>query len=211
MASSPYIRGAVLDIGNGGVICFDYRKASSITLADIAVDLLKHLKVVEKKKLRPVNSGKIKCIEANVMKLPFPKNSFDVVILFNVAHHLSVPSLKDTLVNIETAFKEISRVLRKDGVFLLSDNTPALLVKLLFDPSFEFFYWLLSRFNTPLPYFLSLKQIKHLLGKSGFVIKKAQNIKRDKKAYQPLLPWISPPGWLWDIILGNKFFVVFKK
>lgn len=209
-ASSPYISGNVLDIGNGGVVCFDYKKASRITLADIAFDLLKNPKAIKNRKLMPITDFKLKCVEANVMDLSFASNSFDTVILFNVAHHLSVPSLKDSITNIERAFKEINRVLKKDGVFLLADNCPPFYIKMLFDPLFEFAYWLLIKFKIPLPYFLSLMQVKSLLQNSGFELKSVEKIKLSDKAYQPLLPWFTPPGWLWDELLGNRLFVVRK-
>lgn len=209
--SSSYIKGKVLDIGNGGIVCFDYKKASSITLADIAFELLKYPKVLEGKRLKALKkNSKTKFVKASVLDLPFPDDSFDVVILFNVAHHLSVPSLKESIKNIDTAFKEIKRVLKKEGFFLLSDNCPASIIKFFFDPFFEFAYWFLLKFKIPLPYFLSLSQIEFLLKKNGLVLIKKRKIKLSQKTYQPLLPWFSPPGWLWDKVLGNMFFVIRK-
>lgn len=210
-ASSSYIKGHVLDIGNGGVVCFDYKKAAKITLADIAFDLLKNPKAIKNKKLTPITDFKLKCVQANVMDLSFSNKTFDTVLLFNVAHHLSVPSLKDSINNIERAFKEINRVLKKEGLFLLADNCPPFYIKMLFDPLFEFAYWFLMKFKIPLPYFPSLGQVKLLLNKSGFEVIKIEKVKFSNKAYQPLLPWFTPPGWLWDRVLNNTFFIIRKK
>lgn len=208
--SSPYISGKVLDVGNGGIVSFDYKKAKSITLADIAFDLLKNPKAIEKGTLKDLKVKKLKAVKANIMSLPFPDNFFDVVIVFNVLHHLSVSSLSDTINNIETAFKEINRVLKKDGVFLLSDNCPPPFIKLFFDPLFELSFFMLSRFNIPLPYFLSSRQIELICQKTNFQISKRQKVKLGKKVYQPLLPMFTPPGWLWDMLLGDIFFVIRK-
>lgn len=49
------------------------------------------------------------------MDFPFADNSFDIVITRYALHHF--PAIKDT-------FREISRVLKENGIFFLSDPTP---------------------------------------------------------------------------------------
>lgn len=49
-------------------------------------------------------------IKADAEKLPFDKNSFDVVLCEAILHHL----------DLETALKEIKRVLKKGGILLIS-------------------------------------------------------------------------------------------
>lgn len=59
------------------------------------------------------DNPRIEFVEGSVLELPFPKNSFDVVALWEVLEHL--PKNSETI-----ALLEINRVLRKDGVLLLS-------------------------------------------------------------------------------------------
>jgi len=207
--SSHFISGDVLDIGNGGIISFDYRKGSSITVGDLAIELLKTLKTPKDGKLVVVkNSDKIKRVQLNVLDLPFKDNSFDTIVMFNVAHHLSVASLEQSKKNVHQAFKEIRRVLKKDGTFLFLENCPTPPVKMGIDLTYEFWYWLLMRFKKPLPYFLSVSQIRDFLAKQRLGVLGIINLEWSKKIYQPIMPSFSPPGWLWELVLKNQLFII---
>lgn len=211
MLTSPFIHGNVLDIGNGGILGFDYRKADSVTVGDLAFELLKTLKTPRDGKLEVIkNTSKIKRVELNVLNLPFKDNSFDTVVMFNVAHHLSVSSLSQSKKNVNLAFKEIRRVLKKDGTFILLENCPALFIKAGIDLTYEFWYWLLIKFKKPLPYFLSKGQISKFLKKQKMTVLRVIGMHWSKKIYQPIMPWFSPPGWLWEMVLKNQLFVVKK-
>ncbi|MDO8503235.1 MAG: class I SAM-dependent methyltransferase [bacterium] len=207
---SPHIFGDVLDIGNGGSICFDIKKARSVTLADLAIKLLRNPKIVDKGRFRAVDKSKLRCVEANVLNLSFKDKSFDVVLLLWVAHHLSVSSKGGSKRNVNRAFSEISRILRKDGLFILAENCPAGFVKFFLDLGYPFWYFLLSKVNKPLPYFMSRGEIEQLLKKNGLTIIKKNNLAFGKKAYQPLFPFFAPPGWLWGMLMGSRLFLVKK-
>ena len=209
--SAAFIRGNVLDIGNGGILSFDYQKGDSIVVGDLAMELLKTLKTPKDGKLEIVkNSSRIKRMELNVLELPFKDESFDTILMFNVAHHLSVASLEKSKKNVNRAFSEISRVLKKDGTFLFLENCPTLPVKMGIDLTYEFWYWLLMRFGKPLPYFLSVSQINNFLGKQKLATLGIITLNWSKKIYQPIMPMFSPPGWLWKMVLKNQLFIVKK-
>ncbi len=207
--SSPYIYGDVLDVGNGGLISFDLRKVKTITISDIAGDLLKEPRTVEGGRFRLVCDNRIRKVEASVLELPFADKSFDVVVMFNVLHHLSTPSLAGSKKNILKAFREINRVLRDGGTLILLDNCPTLPFKLLLDFGYEFWYKLLINFGKPLPYFLSKKQITDFL-EEGFNLEETRKLNWSPRVYQPLFPKFSAPGWLWELVLKNYLFVARK-
>lgn len=46
-AASDFIKGKVLDIGNGGLIIFDINKAQSVTLADISLEAIQNPELVK--------------------------------------------------------------------------------------------------------------------------------------------------------------------
>lgn len=209
--SSFFIEGNVLDIGNGGILGFDYLKADSVVVGDLAVELLKTLKTPKNGSLITIkDEGKIKRMELNVLNLPFKDKSFDTVIMFNVAHHLSVDSLEKSRKNVNQAFKEINRVLKKDGTFLLLENCPTFFIKLGIDLTYEFWYSLFIKFDKPLPYFLSADQIRRFLENQKLRPVGTISMDWSEKVYQPIMPWFSPPGWLWEMVLQNKLFVIKK-
>lgn len=210
--TTKYINGDVLDVGSGGIISFEYKKARTVTLTDIAEELIKSPKVLEGDKFKLVNSKKIKALKASAMKLPFKDKSFDVVMMFNVVHHLSVNKITGSQRNAQKAFKEIHRVLKTGGVFIFVDNFPTLLFKALQELSYEMAYWLLLKLtNKPLPYFLSEQQAKKYLSDVKFEIEDIENMKWPKKIYLPVFPLFSPPGWLWEMVLKNRMYICLKK
>lgn len=210
--TSSYISGDILDVGSGGLVSFDYKKAKSVVLGDIAAELLKFPRTVSGNNFKLVKSNKIKCMQSNVMDLKFKNQSFDVVLMFNVAHHLSVQSLNQSQKNVQLSIKEINRVLKKRGTFIFLDNCPTILFKFAQDIGFNFMFWFLKKLtHKPLPYFLSESQIKKYLSNNGFEIIKINKIDWPKKIYLPVFPIFSPPGWLWEQVLRNRMFIAFKK
>lgn len=209
-ATSRFISGNVLDIGSGGIIGYDLTQTKHLTLADIAPETLKNPLILKGKDYIPADSTLIKTIEANVLNLPFAKNSFDTVIMITTAHHLTEISLAKTKQNIQSSFKHINFVLKKNGVFIIHECFLHPIIKLIQEVFFEIFFTLLEKFGKPLPYFMSERQLGDYLTIAGFQIIKIHRIKSDKIVYIPLFPSLSPPGWLWDVIQPSKVYICSK-
>lgn len=208
--TKKYIYGNVLDIGSGGIIGYETKNAKTITIADIAPQTLKNPKHIRKNKLVPFKSNKLTSKTANVMKMPFKRMAFNTVIMVTTAHHLSILTKGGTKENIKKSFNEIDRVLSRNGIFILHECllNPILkfIQEIIFTPSF----YILQKFNKPLPYFMSNYQIETYLKEAGFTIIKTELVESGKKVYVPLFPFLSPPGWIWDIIQPSKTYICKK-
>lgn len=209
--TDPFIKGDVLDIGNGGVISFNTKKARSVTLADLAVDLLKNPRILDSGKLKTLSLKQFKFMEANVMKMPFKDSSFNTVLMLNVAHHLSVSTTLGSRKNVGTAMTEIRRVLKKNSTFIFLENCPTPLFKLFYNLFYSLAFQMLKIFQKPLPYFLSENEIVSLLRKNKFRVEARDQISWGSRVYLPIFPLLSPPGWLWSIFLKNKIFICNNK
>lgn len=105
--SKDYIGGKkVLDIGSwtGSYETLIYDLAKEITAVDIEE---KALKVLKK------NLPKVKCVKAYSNKLPFKKDTFDIVTFWDVIEHIPVGTESETL-------REINRVLKNGGYLFLA-------------------------------------------------------------------------------------------
>ncbi|MFY9074517.1 methyltransferase type 11 [Malaciobacter mytili] len=100
--SIPYIKGKCADIGSGHspykkYILNNIEEYISIDKGNIHTHMF--------------SSSKEKFIDADIKELPFENNSFDTVILTQVLEHIDNPF---------KALEEIKRVLKKDGILILS-------------------------------------------------------------------------------------------
>ncbi len=92
----------VLEIGcSSGVMAAKYsQRASHVTGVDISDE------GIEKARQRDIPNARFECCDAHA--LPFGDNSFDVVIVNSLLHHL----------DLKASFEEISRVLNAQGVLI---------------------------------------------------------------------------------------------
>lgn len=150
-------------------------------------------------------------MKADVLNLPFADKSFDRVLMFNVAHHLSVASARDSLVNVDRAMEEIRRVLRDDGFFLMREDCASFFTKAVQKTAYGFLFWFFKKFfDKPLPYFLGREQIINLLNTKGFRTVMVKHIEWGKRVYSPLFPKFLAPRWFWNYVLKTHLFVVGK-
>ncbi len=103
----------VLDIGTGTaqipIILADLRPKWHIT----AIDLARSMLTIAEKSIREKNkSSQITLQLIDGKKMPYPDNSFDLVISNSLIHHIPEPL---------RLLKEINRVIRPSGVVLLRD------------------------------------------------------------------------------------------
>ncbi|HLD14960.1 MAG TPA: class I SAM-dependent methyltransferase [Candidatus Nanoarchaeia archaeon] len=98
----------VLDYGCGSALFYTYLRKKFPKMNYTGVDLSPDMLKVAKSKFK-----KEKFVEGNAEKLPFENNSFDFVIGRGILHHLH---------NSDNGVKEVSRVLKKGGLFLVSET-----------------------------------------------------------------------------------------
>lgn len=105
----------ILDLGTGsGYLAFPFAK--KYKQAEImGLDIVEKTLVDNQRKTEIEGINNLRFVSYDGVKFPFDDNSFDIVISRYALHHF--PVICDT-------FREISRVLKKNGIFFLSDPTP---------------------------------------------------------------------------------------
>ena len=103
----------LLEIGCGGAQCGIYfaKQGAKVTGIDISTEQLKFAKALVKK-----NKVNIKLYKGDIRTLPQIKsNSQDIVFSAYALHYVD---------NLESCFKEVHRVLKKNGIFVFSLDHP---------------------------------------------------------------------------------------
>lgn len=149
---------SLLDIGCGTGYLIDLLQKQKSALycgLDLSPEMLK----VARKKLPEsvfLSEGSSDC-------LPYEDNSFDIVTCIQSFHHYPDP---------EKAMKEAYRVLKNDGLYILSDTGYGGVPKWFYNN------FILKVANTGDYAVYSMKDIENLMIKSGFAINDAQKIDR---------------------------------
>lgn len=180
----------VLDLGCGNGRIVDLLKAKNVSY--VGVDSSENLINLAEKKYKGTNA---KFFVSDIFNLPFSKDSFDCVISLAVFHH--IPSKQ----NRQKFFKEIKKVLKKDGILILTvwnlwQNSKA--INLLFKYTFlklfrksdldffDIFYpWRNSKrelLGKRYLRFFSIKDLEKLAEAGGFKIIKSGLLLRGKKS-----------------------------
>ncbi len=108
--------GRVLDIGNGGILNYDYSQLKELLCADISVS--KKIEEVYKK------VPNVSFIESNIMDMKnIEDGRFDAVIVQKVIHHLAEKDYKTTRKNCVRAMRECVRVLKWGGCLIVCEST----------------------------------------------------------------------------------------
>ena len=109
--------------------------------------------MVEKAKEKTQQLSNVSITHGTSEKLPFPDAFFDVVLISDALHHMARP---------ESVVREVRRVLKNDGLFLLVDpakETPILIL----------FGWLFKPLEKAHQYY-SQDMLQELLAHGGFVM-----------------------------------------
>ncbi len=118
---------SLLDVGCGTATLLMLAKSQHPTSRVVGIDPDEKILRIARKKMSNGYGLDIELIKAGAEQLPFEKTSFDVVVSSLVFHHLPTDIKKQAL-------REIHRVLKPTGRFLLADFGPAktMLPKILF-------------------------------------------------------------------------------
>ena len=102
----------VLDLGCGGGRNIEYflTKADKVYGLDHSITSVKMASEINKK---AIDTGKCKILVGDVKNLPFEEESIDIVTAFETIYFWN---------DIERCFKEIYRVLKKEGQFLICNE-----------------------------------------------------------------------------------------
>ncbi len=105
----------ILDLGTGsGYLAFSFAekyKQSEV----VGLDIVEKTLEVNRKKAELNEIVNLQFVSYEGITFPFEDNSFDIIITRYALHHF--PTIKNT-------FMEINRVLKKEGLFFLSDPAP---------------------------------------------------------------------------------------
>ena len=99
----------VLEVGCGNGVLSSYlaeKHGWNVTGIDIDPDQKKIAKKIHKE------HDSLTCVEADATELPYENNEFDLTLSFDVLHHIP---------NWDMAIKEINRVLRPEGLYIMND------------------------------------------------------------------------------------------
>ena len=116
----------LLDVGCGTATLLIAAKSRYPDSQVIGIDADDRVLDIARKKIQD-NNLEVEVVQARAEHLPFPSSSFDVVVSTLIFHHLPT-EIK------QLAMREIYRVLRQDGRFLLADfgKPEGVLLKIFF-------------------------------------------------------------------------------
>ena len=98
-----------LGFGGGGVLKLLSKKYNNIEL--YGIDFSEEaLKIANKNNRKEIKHGKIKLLQADIEKIPFSNNYFEVIMAFQTHYYWQ---------NLEKKIEEVYRVLKKDGQFII--------------------------------------------------------------------------------------------
>jgi SAM-dependent methyltransferase len=186
---NPFLRGDVLDIGNGGIFTYDIRRARKIVAVDTCFKNIKGLKKISNVSYRYGDALSLQGIRPD---------SFDIVLAQFLLHHLAGKSFGETLKNASRALENAKRALRPGGTFMVVEPTVCPALALVERTLFGVIKIALLAFRIPMIHMFSSETVLKLMKETGFVNVKYHKIKHPQKIdlFTTALPnLIVMPGW----------------
>jgi ubiquinone/menaquinone biosynthesis C-methylase UbiE len=190
----------ILDLGCGtGIYAKILRRRGAVVSG---IDISPKMIELAKQNLKGVRGADFKV--GTVYKLPYKSGTFDIVLASLVVHYFT---------NMDKAFREIKRVLKKNGVFIFSTDNPVINIahRIKGKPRrYRFFvdyfkegkfyeYW--PRIGVRMPYqHITFQTWIRTIVRNGFVIedfvdsktvKKAAKLDRSVYNFTSKVPWFS--------------------
>jgi ubiquinone/menaquinone biosynthesis C-methylase UbiE len=190
--------------GFGGTLASLNENFSPIDLTGLNIDPRQIARAKTKLQLRPGN--RLSFVEGNACAMPFPDQSFDVVLAVECIFHFS---------DRKKFFAEVRRVLKPGGILAISDFVPKWFFRAYSGSKFA--QGLMAPLFGPVQMNYTLSDYRKLAASSGFVMLCEENITRGTLPTYPFLrklqtaleqgkvpndwgsyasEWVSRLGWL---------------
>jgi SAM-dependent methyltransferase len=121
----------LLDVGNGGVFCYDPSKVGAITAIDLFFDQL------PSELLAAYFPSNVRTKPGSALAIPEPDEHYDMVLIVMLLHHLSGSDWRSSWENARRAIDEAWRVLRPGGRCLIIESCVPRWFFLLEKPAFS--------------------------------------------------------------------------
>ncbi|OGD20941.1 MAG: hypothetical protein A2W03_07465 [Candidatus Aminicenantes bacterium RBG_16_63_16] len=180
----PALRGAVLDLGSGGVTEYRTGRIEFLISMDNVLEFLKNSR-------NPAAAN----LCGDVTAIPLRVASVDFIIMQHVLHHLTARRYEQNVRNVLAAAAEVSRILKPGGVvFLVDSMTPPLLERIQ-AWAYRLSHAALRMLDKPMVFFFSAPRLVRIFEASGLRVDRVLHIDWGNmtEASQALFPRLRFP------------------
>jgi SAM-dependent methyltransferase len=161
----PALRGAVLDLGSGGVTEYQTGRIDFLISMDNVLEFLKHSR-------NPAAAD----VCGDVTAVPLRDASVDFIIMQHVLHHLTARRYVQNVRNVRAAAAEAARILKPGGTVFLVDSMAPPLLERLQAWVYELSHAALRLLGKPMVFFFSTARLGGILEASGLRVERVIHI-----------------------------------
>lgn len=163
---------SMLDVGNGGVINYNFKKCDKLTCMDLSLS-----KKAQQKYKKHENVIFIQGDILNQQNCKPYYNQFDVILIQYVIHHLADNTIKKTYKNVEHAMDNAYAMLKSGGKILIIESVVFPWFERIERLFYPFFCWFFRIMKFGIVYQFSHKKLLNLLEKrGGLILKKLRRL-----------------------------------